>query len=64
MCQGHGGDRNFIKVTDPQLVDVRAVGNYALNIVWKDCENGIYTFEYLRQITTDMATQSALLAQG
>ena len=50
MCQGHSGERSFVSVDDPQLVDIRPVGNYALNIVWKDCENGIYTFDYLREL--------------
>jgi DUF971 family protein len=33
------------------LVDVGPVGNYAMNIVWKDGHaTGIYSWEYLRRI--------------
>lgn len=58
MCQGHSGERRFVSVDDPQLVEIRPVGNYALNIVWKDCENGIYTFDYLRELGKDAASRS------
>ena len=51
VCQGHGGERHFIQVENPQLVSVGVVGNYALNPRWSDGhETGIYSFQYLRDL--------------
>ncbi len=51
VCQGHGGERRFVEVDNPQLVRVNMVGNYALNLTWDDGhETGIYTFAYLRRL--------------
>jgi DUF971 family protein len=51
VCQGHGGERRFIHVENPQLVSISLVGNYALNPTWSDGhQTGIYTFEYLRDL--------------
>ncbi|MCS6926961.1 MAG: DUF971 domain-containing protein [Candidatus Binatia bacterium] len=51
VCQGHGGERRFVRVENPQLVSIGMVGNYALNPRWSDGhETGIYTFEYLRML--------------
>ena len=51
VCQGHGGERRFVHVEDPQLVSSSQVGNYALNFFWQDGhQTGIYTFEYLRNL--------------
>lgn len=59
VCQGHGGERNFIRVENPQLVSVGLVGNYALNPRWSDGhETGIYTFEYLRSLSERLASQN------
>jgi len=58
-CQGHGGERHFIHVEDPQLVSVGMVGNYALNPRWSDGhETGLYTFEYLRNLSELLESQS------
>jgi DUF971 family protein len=53
-----------VKVNDPQLVDIKPVGNYALNIVWKDCVNGIYTFAYLKELSHALEDVAAQLPQG
>jgi DUF971 family protein len=47
-------------VEDPQLVSVSQVGNYALNLVWKDGhQTGIYTFEFLRSLCACSECQRA-----
>src|SRR5713101_9684217 len=51
VCQGHGGERHFVHVENPQLVSLTTVGNYALNPAWSDGhQTGIYTFEHLRSL--------------
>ena len=51
VCQGHGGERHFIEVENPQLVSINMVGNYAVNPTWDDGhETGIYTYAYLRSL--------------
>jgi DUF971 family protein len=51
-CQGHGAERHFVEVNNPQLASVAMVGNYALNPKWTDGhETGIYSFEYLRELS-------------
>ena len=51
VCQGHGGERHFVKVENPQLVSIDMVGNYAVNPTWDDGhETGIYTYAYLRSL--------------
>ncbi|MEW6297451.1 MAG: DUF971 domain-containing protein [Thermodesulfobacteriota bacterium] len=58
VCQGHGGERRFIRVDNPQLVSIGMVGNYALNPRWGDGhETGIYTFEYLRTLSDQAASR-------
>ncbi len=60
VCQGHEGERRFLHVEDPQLVSVSQVGNYALNLVWKDGhQTGIYTFEFLRSLCACSECQRA-----
>jgi len=50
-CQGHGGGIKFVSVSNAQLAEIRAVGNYAIEFCWQDGHNtGIYTFEYLRSL--------------
>ena len=49
VCQGHGGERHFTQVEDPQLVSVNLVGN----------ETGIYTFEYLRELSDSLASRNS-----
>ena len=59
VCQGHGGERRFVEVEDPQLVSIDMVGNYAVNPTWADGhETGIYTFDYLRSLGDDLAGQN------
>ena len=51
VCQGHGGERHFVEVENPQLVSIDMVGNYAVNPTWDDGhETGIYTYAYLRSL--------------
>ncbi len=51
VCQGHGGERHFVKAENPQLVSINMVGNYAVNPIWDDGhETGIYTYVYLRSL--------------
>ncbi|TMA13633.1 MAG: DUF971 domain-containing protein [Deltaproteobacteria bacterium] len=50
-CQGHGGGIKFVSVSNAQLAEISAVGNYAIEFCWQDGHNtGIYTFEYLRSL--------------
>jgi DUF971 family protein len=59
-CQGHGGERHFIAVENPQLENISMVGHYALNPRWSDGhETGIYTFEYLRSLGDQLKSESA-----
>ena len=59
VCQGHGGERCFVEVEDPQLVSIDMVGNYAVNPTWADGhETGIYTFDYLRSLGDDLASRN------
>ena len=65
MCQGHGGDRRFVAVADPQLASISAVGNYALGLVWSDGhDTGIYAYSYLRALCPCPACASAEPASG
>jgi DUF971 family protein len=51
LCQGHGVERRFIVVPGAKLIDIREVGNYAVELRWKDGHStGIYTFDYLRSL--------------
>ena len=60
VCQGHGGERHFTQVEDPQLVSITLVGNYAVNPTWNDGhETGIYTFEYLRELSDSLASRNS-----
>lgn len=50
VCQGHGGERRFITVDNPELRGLSVVGNYALCLTWGDGhDTGIYSYRYLRQ---------------
>lgn len=64
VCQGHGGERHFVPVENPQLVSLSTVGNYALNPAWSDGhDTGIYTFEYLRRLCQCAECQSGNTAK-
>lgn len=59
VCQGHGGERHFVEVENPQLVSIDMVGNYAVNPTWDDGhETGIYTYVYLRSLGESHANPS------
>jgi len=59
-CQGHSGERHFIKVDDPRLTSLGMVGNYALNARWADGhDTGIYSFEYLRDLSVQLENENA-----
>lgn len=51
LCQGHGSQRRFVAVPDAKLMEIRAVGNYGIDLRWQDGHStGIYTFDYLRSL--------------
>ena len=59
-CQGHGTERHFVKVENPRLTSLSMVGHYALNPRWTDGhETGIYSFEYLRELSVQLAKENA-----
>lgn len=65
VCQGHGGERHFIRVENPLLVSISMVGNYALNPRWSDGhETGIYTFAYLRSLSDRLESHSESIGKG
>ena len=58
ICQGHSGERHFIKTENPQLSAINMVGNYAISPRWADGhETGIYTFEYLRMLSEQLTNE-------
>jgi DUF971 family protein len=60
VCQGHGGERHFVQVENPELASLSMVGNYALNPRWVDGhETGIYTFAYLRRLSEQLQSKDA-----
>jgi DUF971 family protein len=51
LCQGHGAEIKFMPVPDAVLEGIRPVGNYAVELMWRDGHStGIYTYEYLRAL--------------
>ena len=51
LCQGHGANRKFLSVPDAKLIDIRPIGNYAIEFHWRDGHStGIYTYDYLRSL--------------
>jgi len=51
LCQGHGASRKFVSVPDAKLIDIRPIGNYAIEFHWHDGHStGIYTYDYLRSL--------------
>jgi len=60
LCQGHGGERHFVRVQDPRLASIQAVGNYALTFSWSDGhDTGIYSYAYLRELCPCSACSTA-----
>jgi DUF971 family protein len=58
-CQGHGaGPKKFVdSAADLALIGIKAVGHYALQLVWSDGhQTGIYTFDYLRDVPLERAS--------
>jgi len=63
-CQGHSGRTRFIDAGDPELREVRQVGNYALELVWGDGHaTGIYTFAFLRRLSELVSTHGDALPE-
>ena len=61
LCQGHGAQRRFVDTPGATLVDIRGVGNYAIELRWQDGHStGIYTFDYLRSLCPWRACQTRL----
>jgi DUF971 family protein len=51
LCQGHSGEHRHLGLRDQDLSSVRAVGNYALSLVWADGhDTGIYPYAMLRSL--------------
>ncbi len=57
-CQGHDPTLRWVEGTESlpkvalEIVDIEQVGNYALGLTWGDRHTGgIYTFEYLRELS-------------
>lgn len=51
-CQGHSGRVNFVEGDHSELVDIEEVGDYALRLAFPDCGTGLYTYGYLRRLST------------
>jgi DUF971 family protein len=50
-CQGHQPVAKYLNLRDQQLVQIDAVGNYALAPTWQDGHNtGLYSFRLLREL--------------
>lgn len=54
-CQGHGGPLRFVAMQSPVITNIVEVGNYAINIVWRDDgdathSTGIYAYDYLQDL--------------
>ncbi len=48
-CQGHSGERRFVRVKETDLTTIGVVGKYALGLTWSDGhDTGIYSYSYLR----------------
>ena len=61
-CQGHGDGQRFVRIDDPELVDIREVGRYAVALIWADGhDTGIYSFGHLRALCP---CEACLKAQG
>jgi len=56
QCRGHPGSPGLLRIplsstASTELERVDSVGNYAIQLVWKDGHAyGIYTWEYLREL--------------
>lgn len=51
VCQGHGGERHYVRAENTELTDIKVVGKYALGLTWGDGhDTGIYAYSYLRQL--------------
>ncbi|HWX23556.1 MAG TPA: DUF971 domain-containing protein [Vicinamibacteria bacterium] len=50
-CQGHAPEAKYLDLHDQELIQVDAVGNYAISATWKDGHStGIFSFALLRQL--------------
>jgi DUF971 family protein len=66
VCKGEGGQPGVLQFTktltpeQTEMVDLRAVGLYAVSPVWKDGhDTGLYPFQQLRQLGDHLARQRA-----
>ncbi len=51
VCQGHSGERQYVRAENTELSTVKVVGRYALGLTWGDGhDTGIYSYDYLRQL--------------
>lgn len=52
VCQGHFvTEKTFVEGVSTELVDVQAVGAYAMRFVWADGhDSGMYSFDYLQEL--------------
>lgn len=57
ICRGEGGVPGMLEnlekldAEQTELVDLGPVGNYAMNLAWRDGHNtGIYSWDYLRRL--------------
>ena len=55
-CRGHGGEKEPPKLEGMQLLHIEEVGTYALRFRWNEggCNDGIYSWAYLREIGQPM----------
>ncbi len=62
LCETERRNDDPLKILRPHsyvLEAINAVGNYAINIMWKDgCHYGIYSYEYLHKLATLAAADS------
>ena len=50
-CQGHAPESKYLNLHGQEMVQLDAVGNYALSPTWADGHNtGIYSFRLLREL--------------
>ncbi len=66
-CQGEQGDIRFRRGGNTELISLRPVGAYALQLTWGDGhDSGLYSFDYLRHLAQAQEQRGldALLVDG
>src|SRR5512140_2896601 len=57
-CQGHSGERRYVRAQNTDLINIGLVGKYALSLTWGDGhDTGIYAYRYLRGLCPCPACQ-------